>query len=127
MWTIAPLTCPASGAHTLVLVEGQQGADAPVGAGVVGVARGVLGRLAVLPGVSQRTDAGGAARPGHAGHGAVPSIQAVARLTRILVLAVFTQEAGRAPGRGHKNTRRSMTRGEFKANRGLNADNGAER
>lgn len=59
-------TCPSSGAVALVLVEGQQAADALVGAGVVGVTRGVLRRLAVLPSEAQRADTGGAAGHRHA-------------------------------------------------------------
>lgn len=58
-------TCPSSGALALVLVKGQQAADALVGAGVVGVTRGVLGRLAVLSSEAQRADTGGAAGHGH--------------------------------------------------------------
>lgn len=97
---LTPRPCPSSGTLALVLVEGQQGADASVGAGVVGVARGVLWSLAVLSGVAERAGAGGAARHRHTGrhgHGAVPSIQAEAGLTGVLVVAVFAQEAGRAP------------------------------
>lgn len=55
------LTCPSSGALTLVLVQGQKRADATVGAGVVGVTGGVLGSLAVLAGVAKRAGAGGTA------------------------------------------------------------------
>lgn len=59
------LTCPSSGALALVLVKGQQAADALVGAGVVGVTRGVLGRLAMLSGEAQRAGTGGAAGHRH--------------------------------------------------------------
>lgn len=56
------LTCPSSGALALVLVEGQQGAETPVGTGVVGITCGVLGSLAVLSSVAERANAGGTAR-----------------------------------------------------------------
>lgn len=59
------LTCPSSRALALVLVKGQQAADALVGTGVVGVTRRVLGRLAVLSGEAQRADTGGAAGHRH--------------------------------------------------------------
>lgn len=94
------LTCPSSGALALVLVKGQQAADALVGAGVVGVTRGVLGRLAVLPSEAQRADTGGAAGHGHTrwhGHGTVPSIQAVSGVTGVLVVAVLAHEPRGAP------------------------------
>ena len=55
------LTCPSSGTLAFVLLEGQQGADTSVGTGVVGVTRGVLGSLAVLPSKAERAGAGGAA------------------------------------------------------------------
>lgn len=55
------LTCPSSGTLALELVEGQQGADALIGTGVVGVTRGVLWSLAVLPREAERADAGGSA------------------------------------------------------------------
>lgn len=97
-------TCPSSGAIALVLVEGQQGANALVPTGVVRVTRGVLGSLAVRSGEAERAGAGGAARYGHAGqhgHGAVASIQAVAGLTGVLVLAVLAQKACSTPGHTH--------------------------
>lgn len=97
---LAPRPCPSSGTLALVLVEGQQGADAPVGARVVGVTGGVLGDLAVLPRVAQRAGACGASQHRHAGQhgdGAVPTVQAVAGVTRVLVLAVLTQKAWGAP------------------------------
>lgn len=97
-------TCPSSGAITLVLVEGQHGADALVPTGVVGVTRGVLGGLAVHSGEAKRAGAGGAARYRHAGrhgHRAVPCIQAVAGLTRVLMLAVLTQKTCSTPGHTH--------------------------
>lgn len=56
------------GTLALVLVEGEQGADSLVGTWVVGVAGGVLGGLAVLPGVAQGTGAGGAARDAQHSH-----------------------------------------------------------
>lgn len=59
------LTCPSSGALALELVEGQQAANALVGAGVVGVTRGVLGCLAVLSSETQRADTGSAAGHRH--------------------------------------------------------------
>jgi len=98
------LTGPSSGTLALVFVEGQQGAGALVGTGVAGVTRGVLRTLAVLSGVAERAVAGGAAGHGHAGqhgHGAVPSIQAEAGVTRVLVVAVLTQKARSTPGHTH--------------------------
>lgn len=62
---IKNLTCPSSGALALVLIKGQQAADALVGAGVVGVTRGVLRCLAVLSGEAKRADTGGAAGNRH--------------------------------------------------------------
>ena len=99
------LTCPSSGALTLVLVEGQQGADTLVGTGVVRVARGVLGSLTVQTSEAQGAAAGGAAwyrYTSQHGHWAVPSIQAESGLTGVLVLAVLTQKARCTPG--HTNT-----------------------
>lgn len=54
-------TCPSSGALALVVVRGQQGTDTLVGAGVVGVTRGVLGSLAVLSGETKGAGTSGAA------------------------------------------------------------------
>lgn len=56
------LTCPSSGALTLVLDKGQQGTDPLVGAWVVWITRGVLGSLAALSSVAKRAGAGGATR-----------------------------------------------------------------
>lgn len=61
VFMLTPWSCPSSGTLALVLVEGQQGADALVGTGVVGVTSGVLGSLAVLAGEAERASAGGAA------------------------------------------------------------------
>lgn len=55
------LTCPSSGTLAFVLVEGEQGAVASVGAGVVWVTCRVLGSLAVWSGKSKGTATGGAA------------------------------------------------------------------
>lgn len=60
-------SCPSSGALTLVVVKGQEGADTLVGTGVVWVTCGVLGSLAVLSGVAKRAGAGGTARYRHTG------------------------------------------------------------
>lgn len=91
------LTCPAVGTLALVLVQCQQTAGALVLARVLGVAGGVLGRLAELPGEAQRARACGA--PGHAVHanGAVTAILAEARVAWVLVLAVLTQVARVTP------------------------------
>lgn len=54
----------------------------------------------MLSSVAKRARAGGAARhryAGRHGHGAVPTIQAVARMTRVPVVAVFTEEARCTP------------------------------
>lgn len=100
------LTCPSYGTLALVLVEGQQGADTSVGTGVVRITRGVLGSLAVLSSVPKRAGAGSAARYRYTsqhGHRAVPSIQAVARLTWVLMVAVFTKKAWCTPGHKQKH------------------------
>lgn len=85
------------GTVALVFVQGEQAAGALVLARVLGVACGVLGGLAVLAGKTQWALACGAS--GHAvhTHSAVPAVLAEAGEARVLVLAVLTQVAGRAP------------------------------
>lgn len=110
---IKDLTCPSSGTLARVFVKGQQGADTSVGTGVVWVARGVLRSLAVLSSVAKRAGAGGADWYRYTSwhrHRAVPPIQAVAGMTRVLVVAVFTQEAWCTPGHTQKHKKNQWWR-----------------
>lgn len=63
----------------------------------------------MLSGVAEGAGAGGAPRHGYAGrhgHRAVPTVQAEAGVTRVLVVAVFPQKARRTPR--HTHTQNSM-------------------